>query len=314
MMRLFATLALISAFAISPSAFSACITGDALFGHPELRTLSADFQDYTIRLYDDDVCDAKPDTPKAGFEIIREGKPVASGTGYSFALGYALQDDQSIDSAKVKIGDDITGEGIPDLLITEWSGGTHCCYTFHLFQLGAEFRMIQSIPLLDADEATFVRRRGVTGLVLIATDYSAFANFPSGFATSPAGRVLLSFQRGRFRLDPALMHATAPKASEIRHCAGLFKKSRGWKAGPPMGMWYFATDLIYAGHERSALEFLKTSWGGRSSDRHKYLGEYRRRLRKSAYYPEIKLLQARSPSTIDQKIDWTKQCFEYMHG
>lgn len=307
-------LSLALGLAVSPSAFSACITGDALFHHPELKTESTAFQDYEIRLYADSRCEAEPETPKAGFEIWKADRRVASGTGYSFAVGYALQADQPPDSVKLKVGDDLTGEGIPDLLISEWSGGAHCCYSFHLFQLGSEFRKIQSLPLFDADESAFVRRPGVKGPVLASSDYSAFAYFPADFAGSPAGRVFLSYQQGRFRLNTTLMRATAPKPGEIGRCAALFKRSRDWKTAQPMGMWYYATDLIYTGHESEALVFLKESWGGAIADRDKYLGDYQRRLKKSVYYADLSLLQSIGPSATDQKIDWTKQCFEYLRG
>ncbi|HEV2332002.1 MAG TPA: hypothetical protein VGV16_02480, partial [Gammaproteobacteria bacterium] len=140
MKRLLVPLALVSGLALSPSAFSACITGEALFSHPELKTESTAFRDYEVRLYDDSRCEAEPETPKAGFEIWKAGRRVTSGTGYSYAIGYPLQEDQSPDSVKLKVGDDLTGAGLPDLLLSEWSGGAHCCYTFHLFQLGTEFR------------------------------------------------------------------------------------------------------------------------------------------------------------------------------
>ena len=81
-----------------------------------------------------------------------------------------------------------------------------------------------------------------------------------------------------------------------------------------MGMWYYATDLIYTGNQAEALEFLKKSWGGSMTDREKYLGEYQARLAKSIYYPQLKLLQQMGASTKDQKMDWTKQCFEYLQG
>ena len=314
MKRLLMLFGLTSGLAFAPSAFSACITGDALFSHPELKTRSVALRDYEVRLYDDSRCEAEPETPKAGFEILKEGHRVAGGTGYSYAIGYALQEDQSPDSVRLKVGDDLTGEGMPDLLISEWSGGAHCCYTFYLFQLGTEFRKIQSLPLQDADESAFVRRPGVKGLVLASSDYSAFAYFPKDFAGSPAGRVFLSYRQGQFRLDAALMHANAPKPGEIGQCAALFKKSRDWKSSQPMGMWYYATDLIYTGHESDALRFLKESWGGGAADRDKYLGEYQRRLRNSVYYADLSLLQNVGPSATDQKIDWIKQCFEYLHG
>ncbi len=314
LLRLMAFLALVIGLGASPVAFSACVTGDALFAHPELQTTSTNFQDYSIHFYADKSCEAEPDTHIAGLEILKSGKRVYMQTGYSFALGYPLEQDQSPDSVRVPPGTDITGTGQPALLISEWSGGAHCCYTFHVFQLGDTFKKVQSIPLFDADESAFVKRTGVKSLVLNTADYSAFAYFPSGFAGSPAGRVLLSFQEGRFRLDQGLMKANAPGKGETDKCAALFKKSRDWKHSQPMGMWYYATDLIYTGHEEQALRFLDASWSGNSADKDKYLKEYQTRLTKSVYYPQLKLLQELGPSAADQKIDWTKQCFEYMRG
>jgi len=314
MKRLLALLALTLGFAVSPAAFSACITGDALFSHAGLKTADVAFRDYAIHFYRDKRCEAEPESRIAGIEILKAGKRVYIQTGYSFALGYPLEQDQPPDSLKLKAGDDMTGAGLPDLLISEWSGGAHCCYTFHIFELGDTFRKLQSIPVFDADESAFVQRAGVKGLVLDTADYSAFAYFPSGFAGSPAGRVLLSFQEGQFRLDPGLMKAAAPAKGETAKCAALFRKSREWKHSQPMGMWYYATDLIYTGHQTEALEFLKKSWGGSAEDREKYLSEYQTRLTKSVYYPQLKLLQQMGAAATDQKIDWTKQCFEYLRG
>jgi hypothetical protein len=42
-------------------------------------------------------------------------------------------------------GTDINGNQIPDLIVTEWTGGAHCCYTAHVFELGASLRTIGEI-------------------------------------------------------------------------------------------------------------------------------------------------------------------------
>jgi hypothetical protein len=314
MKRLAMFMASVAGLLASPGAFSDCLTGATLFAHPELQTKSVAFKDYEIRLYGQKSCEAEPESRVAGFEIRKAGKRVYIHTGYSFAIGYPLEQNQSPDSVKVPVGTDITGEGLPDLLMSEWSGGAHCCYSFHLFRLGESFSRIQSLPLFDADESSFVKREGVKGLVLNTADYSAFAYFPSSFADSPAGRVLLSFRDGKFRLDASLMEAAAPTAAEIGHCASLFKQSRDWKDGQSLGMWYYATDLIYTGHMAEAWSFLDTAWGGSETDKKHYLGEYREHLKKSIYYPELMELQQAKPSAANQTIDWTKQCFEYMHG
>ena len=288
-----------------------CVSGDKLF--KEVRAESVAFKDYEIRLYHQN-CEAEPASRIAGVQILKAGKQVYVQTGYSFAIGYPLDQDQPPDSVKLTLGTDFTGEGVPGLSISEWSGGAHCCYTFHLFRLGETFSKIQDIPLLDADESAFVRRSNVKGLVLATADYSAFAYFPSSFAGSPAGRVFLSYQDGKFRPDAALMRSNAPAQTDVDKCAVLFKPSRDWKTDQPMGMWYYATDLIYTGNAVQAWSFLDKAWGGSAVDKKKYLGGYQQRLKKSVYHDDLMRLQEAPISAQSQKIDWFKQCFEYMHG
>jgi hypothetical protein len=292
-----------------------CIKGDALF--KKLTPQVTSFHDYQIKLYHQE-CDAEPESRIAGFEILKGSQRVYEQTGYSFAIGYALDQDQPPDSVKPQVGDDFTGEGMPELLISEWSGGAHCCYSFHLFRLADRFSRIQDIPLLDADESAFVRRPDVKGLVLASVDFSAFAYFPRGFADSPAGRLFLSFQDGKFKPDARLMKSNPSTDAEVAKCAGLFKPSRAWKeetnAGQPMGMWYYATDLIYTGNAERAWKFLDAAWGGSNPDKKKYLDDYRQRFKKSIYYPDLLRLQQSPVTAGSQQIDWTKQCFAYMHG
>lgn len=274
------------------------------------------FRDYAIHAYDQSSC-PQPPPGQSRIEIWQAGQLIYTLKGH-VALGYGLDEDQPPDGVKIKVGDDLTGDGIPELLVSEWSGGTHCCYTFHLFRMGERFSHIQDIALLDADEATFVRRPGVKGLVLVTNDYSAFAYFPEGFAGSPAGRVFLSFQGDKFQPDARLMKSNPPTDTEITKCAGLFKPSRAWKekanAGQPMGMWYYATDLIYTGNARQAWKFLDAAWGGSAAEKKKYVGDYQQRFTKSVYYQELLQLQQTPLTAASQKIDWSRHCFDYLRG
>lgn len=308
---------LLLALALAPLAQAHCAQGAAVFTDPGVAMKSTDFHAYRIQLYHQPGCEAEPDSRIAGLQILQDGKRVYAQTGYSFAIGYALDADQSPDSVKVDLGMDLTGLGQPDLLISEWSGGSHCCYLFHVFELGADFRKVQDISLYDADESAFVRRPGVAGLLLNVYDYSAFAYFPFDFAGSPAGRVLLRYQGTRFQPDLARMRAKAPADAQLKSCAALFKKSPDWKnanAPQPLGMWYYATDLIYSGNEAQAWTFLGDAWGGSGKDRDQYLADYRKRLGKSIYYGALQQLRAAAPTTDSQNIDWDKQCFAYLHG
>lgn len=292
--------------------------GQNIFDHPEFLEAHVTYQDYEIRLFDSGSCDKLPFKDRSGIEILKGGRRVYGDTGYSFALGYPLDQDQPPDTVKLKPGDDITGEGQPELLVSTSTGGAHCCYGFDVIRLVDPVVKLQHMPLYDADESAFVRRPGIRSLVLVTADYSDFAYFPTSFAGSPAGRVFLSFQDGLFRLDKSLMKADAPKAGVLEKCVSLFKQSRAWKskenAGQPLGMWYYATDLIYTGHADEAWKFLDAAWGGGKVDKQKYIKDYRKRLSKSVYYSDLMLLQKAPVTDAGQKIDWEKHCFDYMHG
>lgn len=314
-MRLLFSSLLLALAALPRISIAGCVTGDAVF--KAITPQVTHFRDYDIRLYHQPDCDAKPESHIAGIEILKAGKRVYQMTGYSFALGYPLDQDQPPDSVKPALGMDFTGEG-PGLLASEWSGGAHCCYTFHVFELGTRFKTVPAIPLLDADESAFVRRPGIKGLVLTSVDYSAFSGFPDDFAGSPAGQLLLSFQGDRFRLDLALMRADAATSTETTKCAALFKQSRDWKdtsgAGQPLGMWYYATDLIYTGNAVQVWRFLDQAWGGKPGDKQQYADEYRARMLKSVYYKDLEQLQKAPVTATSRKVDWTKHCFDYLHG
>ena len=247
--------------------------------------------------------------------MLKNGQRIYTQTGHSFSVGYPFEDDQSPDSFPVPIGTDLTGEGEPDLLLAEYSGGAHCCFTFHIFRIGKTFGKVQSIPLFDADESDFVQRPGQKGLILDSADYSAFAYFPFGFAGSPAGRVLLSFQKGEFKLDLKRMKANPPTQAEFDDCWKRFRASPDWKKQDqpqPMGMWYYATDLIYTGNGPIGWNFIDQAWGSTRDQYRKYLAEYKARLMKSVYYGQLDALQQAPLTGEGQKIDWRKQCGEYL--
>jgi len=307
---------LVAGLCATQTAFARCPSAADLFSSPALITASADFKDYAVRLYSNQACQKDAVKTVAGVEIRKAGKQVYKRVGRSFALGYYLEQDQPPDSVPLSIGTDITGEGQPELLVSEWTDrNAHCCLTFHIFRLGERFGEIASLPLYDADESAFVRRDGVKSLVLNSYDYSAFAYFPFDFASSPAGHVLLSFQEGRFKLDLEHMKANAPTPEELDRCAARFKASSAWhqETRPqPMGVWYYATDLIYSGNAQAAWDLLDKGWGGSKKSEVKYLGDYRRRFAKSVYYPQLLALQASAAGSGNQKIDWTSQCAVYL--
>ena len=324
MMPFLAMVALAGSFEIpppDPNTYYDCPVSQAVFSDKRVSISSQTTGDYEIRLYTQPHCLFEGDGPVkihvsdiTGVKVLKDGKEVYSQTGYNLHVGYPQPSNLPVDAVLVKPGDDITGEGLPELLLSEWSSRGHCCLTFHIFRLGTTFTRLQDIPLFDADESAFVHRPGVPGLVLATWDYSDFAGFPTKFDGSPAGRVFLSFDGKRFSPNLDLMRSNAPAPGDTGKCAALFKQSRSWKHSQPMGMWYYATDLLYTGNAVQVWRFLDAAWGGKAEEKQKYVDEYRTRLLKSVYYPDLERLQKVPPTAASQKIDWTKHCYDYMHG
>jgi len=94
---------------------------------------------YVVRVYFDQVA---KDGSDAYYEILKDNKSVfhqkAAHKGEKFFIG--MMNDKDPDASIVKMGADITGDGQPDLVVSEWSGGANCCLTFHIFEIGSTFR------------------------------------------------------------------------------------------------------------------------------------------------------------------------------
>lgn len=89
-----------------------------------------------------------------------------------------------------RLGDDLTGNGVPDLFIEGYSMGAHCCFEYHLFELGAE-----GLKLLwhgfTADAGAVLKDLDGDGEAEIITADMSYAYQFCSFASSPAPLVVL---------------------------------------------------------------------------------------------------------------------------
>ena len=128
--------------------------------------------------------------------------------GEKFFIGTMYKDDP--DAAMVKMGMDITGDGQPDLVISEWLGGANCCLLFHIFEIGPTFKKIGTIDAEFGDSGPHFlhpdKDSKITGLAIQIHDWT-FANWHTDFADSPAPKVILRFSDNAYRVAPDLMRA-----------------------------------------------------------------------------------------------------------
>ncbi|HON38720.1 conserved hypothetical protein [anaerobic digester metagenome] len=243
----------------------------AVVGQDEER-----YQDYLVRItnYENE----------GSFEILKNGRQV-----------YSLHKASNFGFAKVRegknylllMGTDVTGNGQPELVISEWSLGAHCCYTFHLFEIGDRFRHIQSIDAGSSESARFLNLDGLPGLEFITDDWT-FAYEPGGFADPPVPRVILKFDGTSYVFARELMKQDPPDEGLVHAIAKNIQTMDGWPMGsPPAEIMQEMVDLIYSGNMAHALSLLDQAWPADVSGKDDFLLDLTTTLKKSPFYREI---------------------------
>lgn len=153
-------------------------------------------------------------------------------------------------NVRAPVGENVTGGTTPQLVVTGWSGGSHCCFTVHLVDLGAQPRLVQSIDAGHTDVDLFNQFDDDPALEIGLPDWS-FANWPYNFATSPVPRVILHWDGQQYVPSAKLMRAGTmlyqmqerrQPHSEEETVSAIFQDT---------------LDIIYAGRMKAARTLLK---------------------------------------------------------
>ena len=277
-------LLLVSLFALAEDARAASKT------HPPLKK-TASFGDYTANTY----YDQNSNTKDAYYEILKNKKSIYTGhateNGEKIVIGTLYKDDP--DASLVTMGKDITGDGQPDLVISEWTGGANCCLIFHIFEIGSKFRKIADIDAQFGDQGPhFVQLTKGPGLQIQIYDWT-FANWNTDFADSPAPKVILQYAGGTYVMAPELMRTPSADLKDVAAKIVQIKTdSKGLKgswpdAKIPPELWAEMLDLIYTGHRIVAWQFLHDAWPPTVSGKEKFLDDFMTQLKKSPYWKEV---------------------------
>lgn len=221
----------------------------------------------------------------SGFEIFRRGKKVYEASGDHFHIGPPYEDESV---PQIRPGSNLTGNGIPDLVVKEWTGGAHCCYRLHVFELGERFRFIQTIEAEHSDLAWFENLDEDPALELAMNDWS-FAYWRTSFATSPAPRVVLKYRDGRYRVAPELMRRSPPSPESFREMAREIRSEPEWaeRKRPPVILWRNMLDLLYTGNAREAWSLLDLAWPAECAGKERFQAEFKEQLANSRYWREL---------------------------
>jgi hypothetical protein len=232
------------------------------------------------------------------FEILKSDERVWAQYGWSFQIGgrgniHAWPDFNLV-------GEDLTGDGNANLVIYEWSGGAHCCFTMQLFDVSEEFELITEINGRDGVPKFFDWNQD--GVAEIMVSDMSYAYFPGSFADSPAPTVVLKWHDGSYIPDMEWMSKPITNMDEFmeefHEYARQVKDSEVWTSGPngeysryhiPEDLFGFALcDLMYKGHEELGWKFIREAWTDKFPVDEELLDEFRERMESSPYWQELK--------------------------
>ena len=205
------------------------------------------------------------------------------------------------------LGTDITGDGRPNVFVSTYSGGAHCCYAYLVLEVGEQFRVVNHLGTGDS----LIRLRqidGVPGLEIELWDDN-FVYWKTVFAGSPMPRVVLKYSGGKYRVAPALMKAPSRSLHTLEGMARRVRESPWWKREPLHSggntalaglesdrsleryepeLWDVMLDLIYTGNMPQARLFLDMAWPPGWAGKQDFAREFFTcQLRRSRYWPAV---------------------------
>ena len=247
------------------------------------------------------------DLPGCGgeyFEIFRGGKALYTSHGRCEAnVRIGALDVSYPDDKFITPGADVTGGKEPDVVFSSHTGNPGCCLTFHIFEIGKEFREIGSIHAQQDDPAAphFVHLEDTGGVQIVLHDWT-FAGWHARFAESPAPLVILHYNKGAFVLDERIMRQPAPSLEMVKAEASpirwrlLTRTGTGdvpsWPSAPiSPDLWAGMLSLIYAGHQNLAWKYLDYAWPENVHGKDRFLIDFNKQLASSPYWLQIHAMQ-----------------------
>lgn len=153
---------------------------------------------------------------------------------------------------------DVNADGRRELIVTQWTGGGHCCLNLTIFELKKEITKLihieggsRDFELTDVDEDNNIE--------IVFWD-NPIDYVLSSFASSAQGKVIFKFQNGRFQLARSLMRENAPNSKELRMKKMKIKKEFSDRGELPHTFLELMMALSYSGHFHLAMTLAEELW------------------------------------------------------
>ena len=275
--------------------------------HPAGETVERRIGRYTVRLYNDNLNSESQSVA----QLFLGDRLVWTRTGYRFFLAPCDSEDCTYDLPTPKerleevCGRDINGDGWPELVIMEWSGGAHAAYTYWILSL--QKQPVELIELSLGSGQLAISDLNYDGVPeLLAHNYS-FAYWHECFAASPAPTMIFQWRNGRYELatrdfisldDPHLKRRRAKLPELMADWRLTVGDGPGWAPEgepaslPPTELWSLMLDYIHCGEGRAARQLVEECWDPTIRGKAEFLKEFDAKLRRGRFWM---LVEAMTP-------------------
>lgn len=241
------------------------------------------YDDYEIVIYKDG------EFGEGAVRVFKKGTLVFEELGHRFYLF----DESYVDlKYHYDVGQDLTGDLQPNLVVMHWSGGAHCCYDAYLFSLGEDFRLIKrfegqhSMPIfVDLND---------DGILEVLLHDWVFAYWHECFADSPAPLVVLKYEDNAYNVAKEFMFkslAEIQKTGDVDQPVDFFSSNcsddifawKGQDVCVQSDVWRGMLKYIYAGEPQAAWNFLDDIWLFSQEDKDAFVKDFKAQLKLSVY-------------------------------
>ncbi len=239
----------------------------------------------------------------ACLQVTSGGKMVFTSEVDSFET-YTLgqQGDAQYNIPKIANGTDVTGRGQPDMVVSLFTGGAHCCSIHYVFELQPEFKLLATLNDADDDLAHFERDSKDGRYNYITADWT-FGYWPTCFACSPSAVVTLRWtddaKGGGFHLAMDKMQTPSPTPAEWNKQLNDAQKVVTAGDADSIGttMWQSVLNLIYTGHSDLAWKFIDALGPKAQQNPFPTLRDFCSLLKVSPYWPDLQPTLKGTPAT-----------------
>lgn len=190
---------------------------------------------------------------------------------------------------EASLGQDVTGNGIPNMVIEVYTGGAHCCSLTYIFELGDIFRLVAIIPTTHSSgDFTHLDDDNIPEFVF--HDWH-FAYWVTSFVGSPSPQMILHYQDEVYRPAIDLLRQPAPSWATLAEQAQGIQLSFS-ETGIFPELLATMLNLIYSGHADLAWKFLDTAWPSEFAGKDEFLTAFLHKLSTNIYWPELQMLNA----------------------